>query len=47
MQERVKAYKLHPHHLPETFNVWDKKVGVWWIAMATRHLNRAGAIPGS
>lgn len=34
-------------HLPEPFGVWDEQVGVWWVAMAARHLNRTGTIPGS
>lgn len=46
MQERVNAHKLCPHYLPETFNVRDEQVGVRWVTMATRHLNRSGAISG-
>lgn len=45
MQERLEAQRMHPRHLPETFYVGDEKVGVWWVAVATGHLNRTGAVP--
>lgn len=45
-RKELKTDRPHPHHLPETFNVRDEKVGIWWIAVATGHLNRTGAIPG-
>lgn len=35
-----------PVHLPEAFCVGDEEVGVRWVAMATRHLDRARAVPG-
>lgn len=38
---------VHLIPLPEPFGVWDEQVGVGWVAMAARHLNRTGTIPGA
>lgn len=46
MQQRFEAHRVRPRHLPETFYIGDEKVGVRWVAVATGHLNRTGAIPG-
>lgn len=32
--------------LPEAFGVGDEEVGVGRVAVATRHLDRTGAVPG-
>lgn len=35
-----------PVCLPEAFGVGDEEVGVWRVAVATRHFDRTGAVPG-
>lgn len=35
-----------PVCLPEALGIRDEEVGVGWVAVATRHFDRTGAVPG-